>query len=358
MLNPSTKYFKILVDELDKTPVFFILSRPRTGSTLLRTLFDAHPNVQIPPECQFIVNLYPKYGNISIWSKARISEFVADLDKQFLFHTWKLDTNLLLMNLLQLEGKISYGNMCKAVYWHYQSLFSKKEILLIGDKNPGYALYVGLLIKIFPEARFIHLTRDYRDNYLSLARVEFELPFIALTTYKWRYFYERISAAALAMPERFAAIRYEDLVNHPNVEMERLCTFLNLPYEEDVLKFYLKKDDFHRLYPEEQVNKIHASLMNPLSTNKVDLWRTELSDRQIAIADFVAGDSAVAAGYYKQHGKFNVVTRLMAFPGMMFAKMIYGTTHLVNRMLPYRQRQFILSELPFVVGGFYKRLFK
>lgn len=44
------------------TPFIFIVGRPRSGTTLLRTLYDAHPNVNIPPECQFVVNLYGKYG--------------------------------------------------------------------------------------------------------------------------------------------------------------------------------------------------------------------------------------------------------------------------------------------------------
>lgn len=358
LLNPNTKYQKLVVDELDNIPVFFILSRPRTGSTLLRTLFDAHPNVQIPPECQFIINLYPKYGSRGFWNKSQITEFAKDLETQFLFHTWKLDTSDLIRSLLLLEGKISYGNICKAVYWHYQSLFSKNQILLIGDKNPGYALYINLLLKIFPEARFIHLTRDYRDNFLSLARVEFELPFIALTTYKWRYFYKRISSAADAMPERFATIRYEDLVNHPKMEMERLCLFLSLPFEENVFKFYLKKDEFLKLYPEEQINKIHASLMNPLSTNKIGLWETELTNRQKTIADFVAGESAESAGYLRQFRHFSVVTRVMAFPGILLAKTIYIATYMVNHMFPYQQRQFILSELPFIAGSVYKKIFR
>ncbi|NQU34666.1 MAG: sulfotransferase [Bacteroidetes bacterium] len=52
------------MEQLNKIPFFFVVGRPRSGTTLLRTLFDAHPNVSFPPECQFIINLYPKYGKI------------------------------------------------------------------------------------------------------------------------------------------------------------------------------------------------------------------------------------------------------------------------------------------------------
>ena len=36
------------IEKVRNVPMFFILGRPRTGSTLLRTLFDAHPGVIIP----------------------------------------------------------------------------------------------------------------------------------------------------------------------------------------------------------------------------------------------------------------------------------------------------------------------
>ncbi len=56
-------------------PIFFVVGRPRSGTTLLRTLFDAHPNVLVPPECQFIINLYPKYGKVTNWSKKNLESF-------------------------------------------------------------------------------------------------------------------------------------------------------------------------------------------------------------------------------------------------------------------------------------------
>ena len=50
---------------LDRIPIFFIVGRPRSGTTLLRALFETNPNVCFPPECQFIINIYPEYGNLN-----------------------------------------------------------------------------------------------------------------------------------------------------------------------------------------------------------------------------------------------------------------------------------------------------
>lgn len=340
--------------DIGKIPIFFILSRPRTGSTLLRTLFDAHPNIQAPPECQFIVNLYPKYGKRKHWDHATILEFVSDLEQQFLFHTWILDIDKLKAYLTLLEGDLEYATLCKAVYLQYQSLFSKGKILLIGDKNPGYALYIDLLRSIFPDAKFIHLTRDYRDNYHSLARVEFELPLISLTTYKWKYFYKTITSNAQHHSGSFITIRYEDLVRRTEEEMKRLFQFLAIDYHPEILHFYEKREEFLRIYPEEMVNRIHASLMHPVSSKKTGIWRTHLSDYEIRIADHVIGPYGQMAGYDKQYTGARVGIMLAALPGIVLGRSIYITTRLVNR-LPYKSRQYILSELPFVLGRFWKQ---
>ncbi|HAL65426.1 MAG TPA: hypothetical protein DCP10_07675 [Bacteroidales bacterium] len=47
-----------------KSQLFFILGRPRSGTTLLRTLLDAHPQVKVPPEYPVVLQLYKKYGRI------------------------------------------------------------------------------------------------------------------------------------------------------------------------------------------------------------------------------------------------------------------------------------------------------
>ena len=162
-----TSLRKLDIAQLKEIPIFFIVGRPRSGTTLLRTLFDAHPNSIVPPECQFIINLFPKYGKITHWHEKDLEEFYSELVKQWLFDLWPLDRQELRENLMACTGEQSYGTICKVVYASYQSVFNHDKILALGDKNPGYAIYTRKLLKIFPKAKFIHIIRDYRDNFLS-----------------------------------------------------------------------------------------------------------------------------------------------------------------------------------------------
>src|SRR5690606_42086136 len=78
-------------------PPFFILSNPRSGSSLLRIMLDCHPDIVVPPECGFLEWWYSKYKDWSIEdsvNKSKVSEFCLDLSSSRKFETWKFDMTL------------------------------------------------------------------------------------------------------------------------------------------------------------------------------------------------------------------------------------------------------------------------
>ena len=124
-----------LSSHIDKTPMFFILGRPRSGTTLLASLMDAHPNVILPFECPLIINLCNKYSNITDWNEKLIKEFSNDVFNQRKFDSWRLTEKEIFDHLMKFSGKISFENIIKALYLRFNSFFEKGEIKIIGDKN-------------------------------------------------------------------------------------------------------------------------------------------------------------------------------------------------------------------------------
>jgi hypothetical protein len=65
-------------EKINNTPFFFIIGRSRSGTTLLMTMYDAHPNVIIPFESpynwiywnRFSINRMPDF--IKNFLKARV----------------------------------------------------------------------------------------------------------------------------------------------------------------------------------------------------------------------------------------------------------------------------------------------
>jgi len=344
------------MDDVTQIPFLFIVGRPRSGTTLLRTLFDAHTNVIIPPECQFVVNLYGKYGKKTHWSKADLEQFYVDLQPQWRFDLWKLDDQLLRQNLFKQEGENPYGNVCKSVYASYQSVFPKEEILLFGDKNPGYTIYTKRLLKIFPNAKFIHITRDYRDNFVSIKNVDFELPIPSLAAQKWVYFYKKIYKDARLNPEAYLHLRYEDLVSDPEESMKVICDFAGIEYQSGILNFHEKKEDVIKLYQPEILQKYHASLLKKINTSRIGLWKKELTDMEVKQLDYTVGRYARQAQYQQKYTHFGVGMALRVLPGRTIAALLYVATQVVDK-LPSSIRMTILSKGPRVLGKAFLRVF-
>ena len=64
--------------EIKNTKLHFILSTERTGSTLLSTMLNMHPNVLSTFEESFAFTLYPKYKNVTNWTSETIKQYCYD----------------------------------------------------------------------------------------------------------------------------------------------------------------------------------------------------------------------------------------------------------------------------------------
>lgn len=303
-----------------------------------------------------MIDFYPKYGTIKKWTERQIFSFLKELEKELFFDYWTIDMDKLQKNLLNQKEELDYATVCKMVIFHYQSFFNDKQVVLLGDKNPGYTIYTEKLLKIFPEAKFIFINRDYRDNFISLKKVDFELPFISMVTYKWKYFYRSFLKARQKQPDKYYYIRYEDLVAHPKEQFGKLCDFLGIAHNQKVFEFYKKADKIKKIYPEAQINKYHSALLKPITTEKVNIWKNSLSAGKIKMADYVAGKYAEMAGYNKSELKVGFKSALISSPGIAAGKLLYLLTAIVN-LFPYKLRKLILSEGPLFLGNFYLRLF-
>jgi hypothetical protein len=340
--------------DTSSVPLFFIIGRPRSGTTLLRILFEAHPHVLIPPESPFIINLYKKYRKVTSWDETIIQDFCEDLFKQRYFDKWLITKEDLLEKLLEAKGENTFQDMARRVCLSYKSVFDKEEIQLIGDKNPAYSLFARRIHKLFPEAKIIHITRDYRDNYLSLTNVNFEVPVVPLVVYRWKFAYKQMGKLKKRNPGLVYSLKYEDLAADPENKFSDLCRFLDIDYDPSVMSFYEKKTEAEKAYAgSRDLALVHKSLFKPISTDRMNLWQTEMSPRQIRVADLVAGKTAERAGYKRKYPSFNPGLYLWILPTLIYASIMYRLI-LMGDYLPYRWRNSLNQALGIFLKVYWK----
>lgn len=307
------------------------MGRPRSGTTLLSTLFDAHPNVKIPPEFPIMLPLYQKFRKVKDWDEQAIQSFVAFIFQHNVFihrtlENLKIDREEFTANLMTLKHKGTIRDFLKKLNEQGFSLFPKQEILRIGDKNPVYSIYTERFLKIFPDARFICIIRDYRDNFVSMRKLsdlKLEAPILTLQVYRWRYVARLFLKCKKRHPEKFHIVRYEDLVSDKSAVLEELCRFIGIPFEPSVFDFYKKKEETFQTYDSPLVERVHGSLMNPINTGRMEQWKKELTPGEIRMADAVAGKYAGIFRYEQAEKGFNLRLWLKSRPMTIYGYLIF-----------------------------------
>jgi hypothetical protein len=278
-------------------PMLFILGRGRSGSTLLQTMLDAHPGVRIPQESRFVQYLSYSYMGVRKWDDEQKKAFIKDLGR--CFETPEMDAELLNSNLQKLPENASFAEACKAIYLSVRSPFKKSTTKLIGDKNPRYVFFIRRLLKIFPDAKFVHLYRDCRDSTLSFYGVkgmDFEKKQPAFLAYRWSYYNRQVMRAKSRYEGRFFALKYEDLVADPETQLRSICRFVDIDFEPEMLTYYRRINEVFDT-ESEIFRTIHSGLRTAPDTKKSGWWKTKMSERDVKITEAIAGTTLRKLGY-------------------------------------------------------------
>jgi hypothetical protein len=337
------------INRFKEVPFFFIVGRPRSGTTLLMAMLEANPATIIPVECPIIKNLYPKYGKRQLWSKKDLSNFYTDLTEQTFYSHYKFtdlsfDFDSIQKDLLLLEGKCTFGEIIKLVYLNYNSLFPKEEIRVIGDKNPDSSNFIDHYIKIFPEAKYIHIIRDYRDHIMSMFKAGFGIPSVAMLAFRWKMNFKKLERVRSEQPDKFLLLRYEDLVSEPEKNLRAICDFLGIEFFPVMLHHqeFIKDNE---LYPEQQMKEYQKSVIEPITTLKLYNWKKNMPASNVKISDMVVGKYAEIAGYERDYFKRNLYYYIIMLP-IWVRRAIMLTSKLLVDFLPYKTRISIRYSTP------------
>jgi hypothetical protein len=281
-------------------PVPFVVGVPRSGTTLLRLMLNAHPDLAIPPETMFIPLLagLPAAGNL----RRAFAHAVTTYD------SWPdlgLDAAELERELRRIEP-FDVGSGLRAIYRMYAARFDKTRF---GDKTPNYGLHTSYIRELLPEARFVHIIRDGRDVAVSVRPLWFRPgDTVEQIAADWRHRIET-TRRDRAGDSRYIELRYEDLVAEPESELRRVCDFLELPYHADMACFwektrhgeeefapYVARDGSVRVEPEARLAH-HRATARPIARERAGRWRDELTADERDAFERVAGALLSELGY-------------------------------------------------------------
>lgn len=200
------------------TPVF-IVGMPRSGTTLVETILSRHEDV-------FAAGELPMIGSIS----AQMRRFA----KENLGFTGN-DSGFL--PLMPDDHIKSAANSCLEMV---MKRANGKKFKRFTDKMPYNAFQLGLIAKMFPGARIIHVHRHPLDTCISCFFQRFRVGHQYSYRLDWLAKYYRHYVAYMdhwrkVLPLPMLEVRYEDLVQDPEKQSRKLMDFIGLDWTDDCL---------------------------------------------------------------------------------------------------------------------------
>ncbi|MFK8015292.1 MAG: sulfotransferase [Gammaproteobacteria bacterium] len=201
--------------EIAPAPLF-IVGMPRSGTTLIEQMLGCHARVHAAGE------------------RSALPRSVRQLLTRDATFPYPTHINAASIDQLNTVAEAYRGSL-----WE-----DAGDVNFVTDKLPGNFVYLGVLPMLFPNARVIHCRRDPLDVALSLYARDFafaSLPFAYSLDHIGDYYadYRRLMAHWKATaPLPILDLEYARLVADPEHEIRRVCDFLELPFESQMLAFH------------------------------------------------------------------------------------------------------------------------
>lgn len=284
----------------EKQSPFFIVGSGRCGTTLLRRILQASPEVHIPPE---------NWGLGHVIRSFRQNRWLLDWDQlveivvashQHKTHGWfeVIDDPIELFDEL-LDWPQSERSLYRLVdrLYRYHGEKVGAEFSRWGDKTPLNVNHMDAILKAFPDAKFVNLVRDGVDVIHSWLKRPDYFGDMIRPARRWQGAVRAAREFSRRHQDRVIEVRYEELCRDPETITRKVCRFLDLSWEADLLS----RSDHYDEMPKDQSVEHFENAFRPISTENIGKGRRNLpADQKETLAPLI-DDLLVESGYNAVH---------------------------------------------------------
>ncbi len=280
-------------DQTTEQAPIFILGCHKSGTSLLRSLLDGHPELSVIPveshmlrHCGFACS-YPltrqRSQTVSVQSICnRLTGWIEQcntVDDPFCDHKTrsKWDVERFRKKLVELVPKEKFSLDLKSIFGAFveavnHSLFRETSGQRFVEKSVDHMEHALFLQSIYPDAVFLHVLRNPYANLVSLRRYKsmggrYPRMTFLVKSIRQSFKFARQNSREL---KNYRVVRYEDLVERPEESMRRVCESAKI----DFLPCLLTPTELGKLWTGNSISGQSFTGVDPM---RLSVWRTSIN---------------------------------------------------------------------------------
>jgi len=279
----------------------FLMCSERSGSNLLTSMLNAHSQYCGPSPVHIIRHTLEnlnRYGNLSAVSNWQL--LLRDMRNIFETKTgvWKSTWP---------EDQSEPGDLSAVIRRIYENEARENHKQRLFVKENHLYKYLTFIMAAFPQSKIVYMVRDPRDMALSWKKSPVLRGGVIRAAGVWQADQKQgLRLYTWLQPlGRIYMLKYEHLVAQSERELRRLCNFLEIEFEYEMLNFSQSKLTSRNA----RRTAVWSNLQKPVMTNNFNKYKTELSADEIAYVEAVCREEMLLLGYpLENQGKLNADT--------------------------------------------------
>ena len=287
---------------MKKLKPIFICGHRKSGTSMFLNLFDNHPELLVyPTDLNLLYAYFPHFilsTNSKNKLKARLEKILfRDFEQQF-----KVNENF--ENFISIRDfEMDFFNnldddklkdmkyvITKLVLAYYNSIkqikFNTTKFII---KETSIEIYANEIFEWFPDAKFLHLVREPKDNYAAL-KAGVEKYYSKLGENDLETLASSINRAKLGLEfglinqkrygkEKYKIVRFEDLVDKTQQTMESIVDFIDVSFDEKLLSPT-------KLGLPTRGNNFYGKELFNISNINIGKWKERISETEAKIIEY------------------------------------------------------------------------
>jgi hypothetical protein len=280
--------------ELKLARPIFVVGCPRSGTTLVQCILSASPEAFSLPETHFFSEVLPNLG-LGLCEPLSPSDLKRGLDR--LAYSAEMSPSAELTTQLAdaaQSATLTPVTFFLAILEEYRPLTDTSRRLRVVEKTPLHVLHLDEIGTTFADARFVNVVRSPMDVTASWLGTPFaRTGSMLFYAHLWSQTVVGAERYARQSPGRIETLIYERLIAAPEHTLQRLCRFLDMPYEERLLHEFGREATRNVNKREDWKQDIERGVI----VNRAGNWRRRLTPGQAWLIAFATRRVGRRYGY-------------------------------------------------------------